>query len=87
MAWELGHLEDAVASYVRTLAIAEERNSRAADRTLARQYQDTLGLTEAGRRSNRWIIDAEPTATQTRTNDSDRVATKASLRAITGGAA
>jgi hypothetical protein len=86
VAWEASFLTDAVASYVRCLGVAEQSDAKAADRTLARQYQDTLGLTDAGMRANRWRIVSDAPA-PTRTNDANRAATKASLRAIVGGAA
>ena len=87
VAWEANRLLDAVASYVRALAIAEMRSAKAADRTLARQYQDTLGLTDAGMRANRWHIGPEQAQRVTRANDANRTSAKARFQVINGEAA
>ena len=86
VAWEAGHYFDTVACYVRALHIADNRLAKAADRTLVRQYQDSLGLTDAGMRSNRWIIDGAQQQT-TRADDTHRRSAKSRLRSIAGGVA
>ncbi|MEV6366209.1 hypothetical protein AB0L86_04865 [Micromonospora musae] len=54
--WQRLGLETEVALYVRHLAVAEQPGARAAMSTLVRQYADSLGLTAAGLRANRWLI-------------------------------
>lgn len=61
VAWEQLLLHDQVALYCRRLAVAEKPMATAAEATLARQLQDSLGLSGPGLRSMRWKI-AEPVA-------------------------
>jgi hypothetical protein len=84
-AWD--NYVDTVAFYVQAYVLAESPTANTAIRTLVKQYQDTLGLTDAGLRSNRWVIDSEPEQKQTRTDDAHRRSAKARLRSIEGGAA
>lgn len=86
-AWEASHYVDTVGFYVRAYRIAEQDTARAADRTLVRQYQDTLGLTDAGMRANRWIIEPEAVASEARTNDANRRSARSRFKTIEGGAA
>jgi hypothetical protein len=54
--WKRLGLEIEVALYVRRLTEAEQPDSAAALSTLVRQMGDSLGLTTAGLRANRWRI-------------------------------
>jgi hypothetical protein len=54
--WESHGLVLEVAMYVRSLVAAEKPSAPVAARTLLLRHQDTLGLTIAGLRMNRWII-------------------------------
>jgi hypothetical protein len=60
LAWESLLLHDQVALYCRRLAIAEQPDASAAEATLARQLQDSLGLSAPGLRSMRWKIEDAP---------------------------
>lgn len=57
--WELLGLEWTVAMYVRSLVRAESMIAKAAERTLVRQYADSLGLTAPGLLSLRWKIERD----------------------------
>jgi len=86
-AWEASRSYDAVACYARALRIAESAKARSNDRTLVKQYQDSLGLTDYGLRANRWQIEGnEPAATLVRTDDPDRISAKARFSVIAGDA-
>lgn len=55
--WEAhGHVLE-VALYVRSVKDAERPNAPTSARLLVQRQMDALGLTEAGMRTNRWIID------------------------------
>lgn len=57
IAWERFALADEVALYVRLFVECEIPGTKADVRTLLRRYQESLGLTVAGQRANRWVID------------------------------
>lgn len=65
VAWEQQLLHDQVALYCRRLAVAERPTATAAEATLARQLQDSLGLSAPGMRSMRWRI-ADPVTTESK---------------------
>lgn len=54
--WERQGQQVEVAMFVRSLVDAESHRATAASRTLVRQQMDSLGISEPGRRSNRWLI-------------------------------
>jgi len=85
--WEQNHQEREVALYVRALVVAERPKATTSARLLVMRQLDALGLTTAGLRSNRWIIDAEAQQQVTRTDDPDHASTKARFRSIAGGVA
>lgn len=88
VAWEAGHYVDTVACYVRALYVAQAIHARAADRTIACRYQDALGLTDAGLRSNRWLIETPVQQTaDVRTDGAELRTAKARFRSLPGGAA
>jgi hypothetical protein len=64
-AWERMCIHEHVAFYVRRLVIAEAPNSTAAEATIVRQFQDSLGLSAPGLRSLRWSIEATPPVART----------------------
>ena len=84
--WEQNHQEREVALYVRALAVAERPKATTSARLLVMRQLDALGLTTAGLRSNRWIID-QAKEQVTRTDDPDHASTKARFRSIAGGVA
>ena len=64
--WESHHMEAEVALYARTLAKAQQRGVAAAWRVLVMRQQDSLGLSLAGLRANRWqmpSLEPSPVAT------------------------
>lgn len=85
--WEAHGAEIQVAIYVKAVIAADHRSSSAADRKAAISIMDDLGLSEGGRRRNRWIIDEGPQETVTTRDDPDRASAKARFRSIEGGAA
>lgn len=60
--WERLGIFVEVALFVRALVSAEQMDASVASRTLVRQQMDSLGLTTAGLRANRWRIGEPPTA-------------------------
>ena len=84
--WERNGQEDEVAIYVRTfVSVAKDGSPQML--TLLLRQQGELGLNMGGLLKNHWrIVDDAPEA-KPRSDDANRAATKASLRAIVGGAA
>jgi len=81
VAWEQLLLHDQVALYCRRLAVAERPLATAAEATLARQLQDSLGLSAPGLRSVRWkIADAVGPVKA----ESSRVSARDRLTVVTG---
>ena len=62
VAWERLGLEHEVALYVRNLALAEIPGAPVTLSTLVKQLRDSLGLSVAGMRANRWRIARDETA-------------------------
>lgn len=83
--WERDHQEREVALYVRNAIACEGKPDPKLLPILLRQ-QEALGLSQPGLLRRRWRIE-EPAPAKKRTNDPDRAAQKAALRAIVGGAA
>ena len=84
--WEENGQAQEVALYVRALVVAERPKATTSARLLVMRQLDALGLTTAGLRSNRWIID-QAKEQVTRTDDPDHASTKARFRSIAGGVA
>lgn len=57
--WEAYGMANQVAIYVRTLKAAEQPSASAALRNLLARQEDSLGISVAGLRNNRWIIAAD----------------------------
>lgn len=85
--WEAHGSHVQVALYALAVIAAEVPKATAADRRAALSFMDDLGLSEGGRRKNRWIIDGQSEEKVTRTDDPDRASAKARFRSIEGGAA
>ena len=83
--WE--HQEDEVAVYVRTLIRSESRDADVRLLPIVIRQQEALGLSQPGLLRRRWKIEDVAAPAKKRTNDPDRAAQKAALRAIIGGAA
>jgi len=84
--WEAnGQLEE-VAVYVQTLMRAGMLGASPPLLNTLIKQQDFLGISLVGLARHRWKIE-EPPVARKRTNDPDRAAQKAALRAIVGGAA
>lgn len=60
--WERASQWFEVGLHVRSLVAAESAKATAADRTLVRQQQEALGLSQPGLARNRWRLGDEPTA-------------------------
>lgn len=60
--WERCWMAIEVALYVRYLAAAEQPGAKVTLSVLVRQMADSLGLSPAGLRSNRWLIEEPPPA-------------------------
>lgn len=86
--WERNGQQDEIAVYVRTLVHSTKGDPNPQLFTLLLRQQTELGLNMGGLLKNHWrIVDDAAPATRTRGDDTDRTATKASLRTIIGGAA
>lgn len=55
--WERHHQEEEVALYVRALVFAERPKASTSSRVLVARLMDALGISEAGLRAARWLID------------------------------
>lgn len=55
--WEAHGAAIQVALYVLAVLAAEGPAAKSSDRLAALRYMDDLGLSEGGRRANRWVID------------------------------
>ena len=84
--WEENGQAQEVALYVRALVVAERPKATTSARLLVMRQLDALGLTTAGLRSNRWIID-QAKEQVTRPDDPDHASAKARFRSIAGGVA
>jgi hypothetical protein len=85
--WERLGMAVPVACYVRDLVIAEQPGAKTDARTLMLRHFDALGISVAGLRSHRWVIDSEPTAKQEPNDPDRRTSAKSRFKTIEGGAA
>jgi hypothetical protein len=85
--WERLGLEVPVACFVRDLVTAEDPKASPPARTLMLRHFDALGISVAGLRSHRWVIDSEPTAKQEPHDPDRRTSAKSRFKTIEGGAA
>lgn len=86
--WERDHQEEEVAVYVRTLLRSDGYITDPSLLNALMRMQNNLGLSQPGLLRLRWRIDEVPAQRMTtKSDDPDRAATKARLRAIAGGAA
>lgn len=84
--WERNGQHEEVAVYVRSLAAAELPRASVAARTLVKQQQEALGLSQPGLNRLRWVIDGGAPAVNTqRPTGTDGAAMRDRLRAIEGG--
>ncbi|MFG3710139.1 hypothetical protein [Micromonospora sp. NPDC047730] len=90
LAWERLGLEHEVALYVRNLALAEQPGAPVTLSTLVKQLRDSLGLSVAGLRANRWRIARDEVAEKRegtgRPAASRSSSARARLEVIDGGA-
>jgi hypothetical protein len=78
--WKLLQLELEVAMYVRKLSEAELPGSLAATATLVRQLGDSLGLSTAGLRTNKWKITGDEAPKQRQAVKGRRQPTRSTAR-------
>jgi hypothetical protein len=83
--WEQLGLEIQVAIYVRTLRDASKAGAAATRTTALLRQIDNLGLSVAGLRANRWVIDEAPRTAAAPVRPAGSSA-KDRLRMISGGA-
>ena len=85
--WERLGLEVEVAMFVRDLVTAEQPDASPPARALILRHLDSLGLSVAGLRSHRWVIEDTDDAKQVaKTDDPDRrTPAKSRFKTIAGG--
>lgn len=86
LVWERQSQQWEVALYARRMIEAQERDSAVNLSTLVRQMADSLGLTTPGLRSNRWTIEADPSAiSETSPAEPARSKARDRLKVVSGG--
>lgn len=85
--WEHDGQQEEVALYVRTLVRSEVSFADPKLLPIVIRMQEALGLSQPGLLRRRWKIEEPAEPAKKRSNDPDRAAQKAALRAIVGGAA
>lgn len=86
--WERLNLGDQVAMYVRSFDEAGVRGAPASLRTLVKQQEEVLGLSEPGLVRRRWVIDSDsPAPKVTKADDPVRTSARARFKTLDGGVA
>ena len=80
--WEQLGQQHLVGLYVRRLVEAEASGAKVTLSTLVRQMADSLGLTVAGMRTNRWVIEAPREEAPVATHSSSATGSRARLRVV-----
>lgn len=83
--WERLHQERTVALYVRSLVEADQRGAAVALRTLVRQLEDSLGISSAGMRSNRWTVGVPVGEAVDEAANEGRTGARERFRVVSGG--
>lgn len=82
VAWARLGLADEVALYVRSFAQAEQPGAPVTLSTLVKQFRDSLGLSVAGLRVNRWRIARDEVAEKRSQSSSPRTSARARLEVV-----